>query len=102
MQRKVMISCAVTGTAGFLPGESADPVTAHEIMTLRCMLAGSRGRAPSAGAKAFLRRLSMKYHNFSRGVSTFHAVLTMVNHQWRICFRWTSSGPQDVDIVDYH
>src|SRR5712664_3624858 len=31
------ICCGVTGTAGFLPGVSADPVTAHEIMTLRCI-----------------------------------------------------------------
>jgi hypothetical protein len=31
------ICCGVTGTAGFLPGVSADPVTAHEIMILRCM-----------------------------------------------------------------
>jgi toxin HigB-1 len=25
-----------------------------------------------------------------------------VNQQWRICFRWTESGPADVEIVDYH
>lgn len=25
-----------------------------------------------------------------------------VNNQWRICFRWTSAGPEDVEIVDYH
>jgi proteic killer suppression protein len=25
-----------------------------------------------------------------------------VNDQWRVCFRWTSSGPEDVEIVDYH
>ena len=25
-----------------------------------------------------------------------------INDQWRICFRWTVSGPQDVEIVDYH
>lgn len=25
-----------------------------------------------------------------------------INDQWRICFRWTSAGPEDVDIVDYH
>ena len=31
------ICSGVTGTAGFLPGESADPVTAHEMITLRCM-----------------------------------------------------------------
>ncbi len=25
-----------------------------------------------------------------------------VNQQWRICFRWTPAGPEDVEIVDYH
>lgn len=25
-----------------------------------------------------------------------------INRQWRICFRWTSTGPEDVEIVDYH
>src|SRR3546814_3491617 len=23
-----------------------------------------------------------------------------INDQWRICFRWTRSGPEDVEIVD--
>ena len=25
-----------------------------------------------------------------------------INGQWRICFRWTNAGPEDVEIVDYH
>ena len=25
-----------------------------------------------------------------------------VNKQWRVCFRWTSDGPHDVELVDYH
>jgi len=25
-----------------------------------------------------------------------------INQQWRICFRWTKAGPEDVEIVDYH
>lgn len=25
-----------------------------------------------------------------------------VNDQWRICFRWTDAGLEDVEIVDYH
>lgn len=25
-----------------------------------------------------------------------------INDQWRICFVWTDSGPEDVEIVDYH
>ena len=25
-----------------------------------------------------------------------------INDQYRICFRWTDSGPDEVEIVDYH
>jgi len=25
-----------------------------------------------------------------------------VSDQWRICFRWTAAGAEDVAIVDYH
>ena len=25
-----------------------------------------------------------------------------INDQWRICFRWSENGPEDVTIVDYH
>ncbi|MBS0416696.1 MAG: type II toxin-antitoxin system RelE/ParE family toxin [Proteobacteria bacterium] len=25
-----------------------------------------------------------------------------INDQWRVCFRWTNEGPEDVEIVDYH
>lgn len=25
-----------------------------------------------------------------------------VNDQWRICFRWSDAGPEEVEIVDYH
>ena len=25
-----------------------------------------------------------------------------VNDQWRVCFRWLTNGPHDVEIVDYH
>ena len=25
-----------------------------------------------------------------------------INDQYRICFRWTSAGAEDVEIVDYH
>jgi len=25
-----------------------------------------------------------------------------INDQWRICFRWTDAGPEEVDIIDYH
>jgi toxin HigB-1 len=25
-----------------------------------------------------------------------------INDQWRIVFRWTDLGPEDVEIIDYH
>ena len=25
-----------------------------------------------------------------------------INEQWRVCFRWTESGAEDVEVVDYH
>ncbi|MDE2235068.1 MAG: type II toxin-antitoxin system RelE/ParE family toxin [Gammaproteobacteria bacterium] len=25
-----------------------------------------------------------------------------INDQWRVCFRWTQAGTEDVEIVDYH
>ena len=25
-----------------------------------------------------------------------------INDQWRLCFKWTAAGPEQVEIVDYH
>ncbi len=25
-----------------------------------------------------------------------------INDQWRVCFRWTAAGAEDVEIADYH
>ena len=33
-------------------------------------------------------------------LSGFHCI--RINDQWRVIFRWTDSGPTDVDIRDYH
>lgn len=30
----------------------------------------------------------------------FHSI--RVNDQWRVIFRWSETGPEDVDVVDYH
>jgi proteic killer suppression protein len=33
-------------------------------------------------------------------LSGFHSI--RINDQWRVIFRWTDSGPTEVDIRDYH
>ena len=30
----------------------------------------------------------------------FHSI--RVNDRWRVVFRWTDQGPEDVDVLDYH
>lgn len=30
----------------------------------------------------------------------YHSI--RINDQWRIVFRWTTAGPDEVEIVDYH
>ena len=30
----------------------------------------------------------------------YHSI--RVNDQWRVVFRWSDLGPEDVDVVDYH
>lgn len=25
-----------------------------------------------------------------------------INDQYRVCFRWTDAGPEDVETADYH
>lgn len=25
-----------------------------------------------------------------------------INDQWRVCFRWTKAGPEEIEITDYH
>ena len=34
------------------------------------------------------------------GLAGYHSV--RVNDQWRVVFRWTPEGPEEVDVVDYH
>ena len=34
------------------------------------------------------------------GRAGYHSI--RINAQWRVCFRWTDDGPEDVEIVDYH
>lgn len=34
------------------------------------------------------------------GLAGFYSI--RVNDQWRIVFRWTDGGAEDVDVIDYH
>lgn len=41
-----------------------------------------------------------RLHPLTKDRAGQHAI--WINHQYRVCFRWTEAGPEDVEIVDYH
>jgi len=75
-----------------------------------------RGVGWSAAAKIAMRKLDMlDYAAALRDLASppgnrlealkgkrdgFHSV--RINDQWRVAFRWTASGPAEVDIRDHH
>jgi proteic killer suppression protein len=41
-----------------------------------------------------------KLHSLVKDRAGQHAI--WINSQFRLCFRWTDAGPEDVEITDYH
>lgn len=41
-----------------------------------------------------------KLHPLEKDRAGQHAI--WINDQFRLCFRWTDAGPEDVEITDYH
>ena len=47
-----------------------------------------------------LNHLSIPPGNRLEALKGQHSI--RINDQWRICFRWKTDGPCEVEIVDYH
>ena len=41
-----------------------------------------------------------RYTSLRGDLKGYHSI--RINEQWRIVFKWTSEGPSEVDIRDYH
>ena len=79
----------------------ATPAAFRRALTDRLKAAAEEGRWDAADALGDLRvppgnRLE-KLSGDREGQYSIR-----VNDQWRICFRWTDAGPEEVEIVDYH
>ena len=77
---------------------------------------GSAKRLPASIQSAALRKLDMlnaahdlndlrvppgnRLEALKGDLAGLHSM--RINEQWRLVFRWTSAGPADVRIVDYH
>src|SRR2546429_3303185 len=79
------ICAGVTGTAGLRPGVSAEPVTAHETMTLRCMpLSQDTDRALQRSlARGRCRAQSFAWAEWIKPTGAVHARSRQFNGQIR-------------------
>ena len=76
--------------------ESSRPFSAIARVALRKLIQMNQARTLSDLAVPPGNRLERLRGN----LSDFHSI--RINDQWRIIFRWTDVGPDQVAIVDYH
>src|SRR5436190_24269666 len=78
-RQELAICSGVTGTAGFLPGVSAEPVTAQEIITFRAMptslrrLSSFRRGALMEGARLGVARQAPRRHGWQELAVRYNA-----------------------------
>ena len=65
---------------------------------------GSSPKADYGGLRRLLEALSSPPGNRLEALKGDFAgkYSIRINDQWRVLFRWTDTGPEDVEIVDYH
>ena len=90
-----------------LQGEFAEPILQGRIVPKGFpanLAKPARRKLIMVDAAAFLEALNSPPGNrleaLEDDLAGKHSI--RINDQWRIVFRWTDAGPEDVEIVDYH
>lgn len=76
----------------------------HRVARFRNIEAVARRKLAQLDAAADLRFLRAPPGNRLEALKGNRAgqYSIRINSQWRLCFVWTTEGPGDVGIVDYH
>lgn len=96
----MIVSFKTRGTEDIFEGEDSKAAR----RTLPRELHGNAGRKlDQLDAAVSLQSLvlpGLRLEKLRSDRSGHHSI--RINDQYRICFRWTEQGPDDVEIVDYH
>jgi toxin HigB-1 len=63
-------------------------------------LAWSQDDNPASRLRREVPQIAGELEALKGKLDGFHSI--RINDQWRVVFRWTTSGPAEVDIRDYH
>ena len=92
----MIISCRDPGTEALAAGRRIRRFTAFESVARRKLR-----QLEIAGRLDDLRvPLGNRLEALKGDRAGQHSI--RINDQYRVCFRWTAAGPEDVEIVDYH
>ncbi len=96
----MIISFKDKGTADVYDGEDSKAARKTLPPELHSKAAKTMDRLNAAVSLRSLSLPGLRLEKLKGDRSGQHSI--RINDQYRICFRWTEAGPEDVEIVDYH
>lgn len=96
----MIISFRNRGTEDIFDGDNTKAARRTLPSHLHEKAAGTLDRLNSAVSLRSLSLPGLRLEKLKGDRSGQHSI--RINDQYRVCFRWTEAGAEDVEIVDYH
>ena len=96
----MIVSFRGKGTEDIFDGEDSN--TARRTLPVNLQARGAKvlDRLNSAVSLQSLSLPGLRLEKLKGDRSGQHSI--RINDQYRVCFRWTEAGAEEVEIVDYH
>jgi len=96
----LIISFRDNGTEDIFDGNDTKQARKKLPRNLHRKAGGTLDRLNSAVSLRSLSLPGLKLEKLRGDRAGQHSI--RINDQYRVCFRWTEAGAEDVEIVDYH
>lgn len=96
----MIVSFADKGTENVFDGFDTKAARKTLPSQLHAKAGGTLDRLNSAVSLRSLSLPGLRLEKLKGDRASQHSI--RINDQYRICFRWTEAGAEDVEIVDYH
>ncbi|MGH7554601.1 MAG: type II toxin-antitoxin system RelE/ParE family toxin [Longimicrobiales bacterium] len=96
----MIVSFRDRGTEDIFDGENTKPARKTLPIELHPRAGGVLDRLNSAVSLKSLSLPGLRLEKLKGDRAGQHSI--RINDQYRVCFRWTEAGAEDVEIVDYH
>ena len=96
----MIVSFGNRGTADIFEGRETRAARRRLPGELHRLAGEKLDRLNAANTLRYLALPGLRLHPLKGDREGQHSI--RINDRYRICFRWTDLGPEDVEIVDYH